>query len=75
MAESVDALVSNTSGATHPGSIPGLGTKRKSRDAFPLLLYILSSKIMAHGSGGLTSKVWVQSQKDVYNSVCFKFVI
>ncbi len=28
MAESVDALVSNTSGATHPGSIPGLGTKR-----------------------------------------------
>ena len=40
MAESVDALVSNTSGATHPGSIPGLGTKRKSRNAFPLLLYI-----------------------------------
>ena len=28
MAESVDALVSNTSGATHPGSTPGLGTKR-----------------------------------------------
>ena len=27
MAESVDALVSNTSGATHPGSIPGLGTR------------------------------------------------
>ncbi len=27
MAESVDALVSNTSGATHPGSTPGLGTK------------------------------------------------
>ena len=27
MAESVDALVSNTSGATHPGSIPGLGTE------------------------------------------------
>ena len=27
MAESVDALVSNTSGATHPGSIPGLGTQ------------------------------------------------
>ena len=29
MAESVDALVSNTSGATHPGSIPGLGTKER----------------------------------------------
>ena len=28
MAESVDALVSNTSGATHPGSIPGLGTMK-----------------------------------------------
>ena len=31
MAESVDALVSNTSGATHPGSTPGLGTK----ESFP----------------------------------------
>ena len=29
MAESVDALVSNTSGATHPGSTPGLGTTLK----------------------------------------------
>ena len=29
MAESVDALVSNTSGATHPGSIPGLGTEKE----------------------------------------------
>ena len=27
MAESVDALVSNTSGAIRPGSTPGLGTK------------------------------------------------
>ena len=26
MAELVDALVSNTSGAIHPGSSPGLGT-------------------------------------------------
>ena len=33
MAESVDALVSNTSGATHPGSTPGLSTK--------LVLYII----------------------------------
>ena len=31
MAESVDALVSNTSGATHPGSIPGLGTRKKAK--------------------------------------------
>ena len=31
MAESVDALVSNTSGAIHPGSIPGLGTKQAAK--------------------------------------------
>ena len=31
MAESVDALVSNTSGATRPGSTPGLGTSLKSK--------------------------------------------
>ena len=31
MAESVDALVSNTSGAIHPGSTPGLGTKQKAK--------------------------------------------
>ena len=30
MAESVDALVSNTSGAIRPGSTPGLGTKDNS---------------------------------------------
>ena len=29
MAESVDALVSNTSGETHPGSSPGLGTQQE----------------------------------------------
>ena len=34
MAESVDALVSNTSGATHPGSIPGLGTKKENQKWF-----------------------------------------
>jgi hypothetical protein len=31
MAELVDALVSNTSGAIHPGSIPGLGTTLKAK--------------------------------------------
>ena len=31
MAESVDALVSNTSGAIHPGSIPGLGTSKSAK--------------------------------------------
>ena len=32
MAESVDALVSNTSGETHPGSSPGLGTQSELSD-------------------------------------------
>ena len=51
MAESVDALVSNTSGATHPGSIPGLGTKslqkQQSAAGFPLaaLFCIIQQKI------------------------------
>lgn len=31
MAESVDAPVSNTGGAIHPGSIPGPGTRHKYR--------------------------------------------
>ena len=39
MAESVDALVSNTSGATHPGSSPGLGTKKGEK--FASLLFLL----------------------------------
>ena len=49
MAESVDALVSNTSGAIHPGSIPGLGTNisksNKVLQAFTLaaLFYFLST--------------------------------
>ena len=40
MAESVDALVSNTSGATHPGSIPGLGTAEKVERLSPFSFYI-----------------------------------
>ena len=44
MAESVDALVSNTSGATHPGSIPGLGTSKR-RDFFNLSFYFISKSI------------------------------
>ncbi len=40
MAESVDALVSNTSGATHPGSIPGLGTESEKVERLsPTFLY------------------------------------
>ena len=38
MAESVDALVSNTSGATHPGSIPGLGTKKENQKWFSFFM-------------------------------------
>ena len=39
MAESVDAPVSNTGGATHPGSIPGPGTEDSLFES-PLLFYL-----------------------------------
>ena len=38
MAESVDALVSNTSGAIRPGSTPGLGTSKTTKSLFKLLV-------------------------------------
>ena len=48
MAESVDALVSNTSGVTHPGSTPGLGTLNYSESvanqAFATLFIFTASK-------------------------------
>ena len=34
MAESVDALVSNTSGATRAGSTPALGTQKNARPLY-----------------------------------------
>ena len=40
MAESVDALVSNTSGAIHPGSIPGLGTESEVEKSASRFLFI-----------------------------------
>ena len=45
MAESVDALVSNTSGATHPGSTPGLGTKKTCK----LTGFLFFVRIRCHG--------------------------
>ncbi len=41
MAESVDALVSNTSGAIRPGSTPGLGTESR-KVSHTFLLFSLS---------------------------------
>ena len=41
MAESVDALVSNTSGATHPGSTPGLGTRTEKVSFLRFFLFSL----------------------------------
>ncbi len=38
MAESVDATVSNTVGATHPGSSPGPGTEKGEEQSSPLFL-------------------------------------
>ena len=39
MAESVDALVSNTSGATHLGSSPSPGTEKRILDLRVLFFY------------------------------------
>ena len=39
--ESLDALVSNTSGAIHPGSIPGLGTEAgRVSQLSPLIFFV-----------------------------------
>ncbi len=48
MAESVDALVSNTSGAIHPGSIPGLGTSKTAKKLNKLLavFFFYAAKIL-----------------------------
>ena len=51
MAESVDALVSNTSGAIHPGSIPGLGTKKRRKQILSSLFFIQRSHNMESASG------------------------
>ena len=58
MAESVDALVSNTSGATHPGSIPGLGTETEKVEK--LSPFSFSPQ---RNSLGLTCKSWGAKQK------------
>ena len=52
MAESVDALVSNTSGATHPGSIPGLGTETEKVEK------LSPFSLLPQRNLGLTSKSW-----------------
>ena len=52
MAESVDALVSNTSGATHPGSIPGLGTEtEKVEKLSPFLFFSPRNEYKTHMRG------------------------
>ena len=55
MAESVDALVSNTSGATHPGSIPGLGTTEKVErlSPFPFYIHMPAAVFMAQQQKGV----------------------
>ena len=70
MAESVDALVSNTSGATHPGSIPGLGTKSlqkfKSAASFPLVaLFLYYSTKIPQLSHNLSKRLYTKDLRDV----------
>ena len=55
MAESVDALVSNTSGAIRAGSTPALGTKREDRETRkrrPALFLFTPCKAKCHPAGG-----------------------
>ena len=49
MAESVDALVSNTSGATHPGSSPGLGTRNPLRTDVCRGFFLSRREVIARG--------------------------
>ena len=80
MAESVDALVSNTSGATHPGSSPGLGTRLKKKEVvivtasfsvFPLETTIApvastsASTTIASASSAITTVTAIVSAKEV----------
>ena len=50
MAESVDALVSNTSGAIRAGSTPALGTSKSAKqlsvNAWPILFYAHCSRFV-----------------------------
>ena len=46
MAESVDALVSNTSGATHPGSSPGLGTKKERSSLLSFFVFLFMTSLI-----------------------------
>ena len=58
MAESVDALVSNTSGATRAGSTPALGTIKGERFlSFSFFFFIYLSQIDCEGT--LKNKVFL----------------
>ena len=52
MAESVDALVSNTSGATRAGSTPALGTSLKSQS---LVSQMLARDFLSSGCQGVAN--------------------
>ena len=71
MAESVDALVSNTSGATHPGSSPGLGTRRRGNT---LRLYIYNK---VYTSSAFVSHSFYRPTEPVaaYNNLWRKYTL
>ena len=60
MAESVDALVSNTSGAIRAGSTPALGTKEKTLGLRAFFLYRPS---LVDGWEGEIAQVWSMDEK------------
>ena len=69
MAESVDALVSNTSGAIRAGSIPAPGTRKWPTDTCRPFLY----KIFPTFSPHLTIILQKVFRKRPFFSICFGF--
>ena len=54
MAESVDATVSNTVGATHPGSSPGPGTEKECFTSKHSFFSLSPKKPLSEGGGGVS---------------------
>ena len=61
MAESVDAPVSNTGGAIHPGSIPGPGTANPLKLAYFQRVYYFYEALTKHK---ITKHIYLFSLKD-----------
>ena len=71
MAESVDALVSNTSGATRAGSTPALGTLK----AKYLIIHLLSFFVFIGDVPKLSPIILMYSTKDGAFTSCYLLLL